>query len=118
MSNTDSCYAIWTLQHWVREHGVLTLEDAVRKLTADQAALFGIKDRGRVAPGLAADLVVFDPDGVGTTGVRFVQDQPAGGRRLVTEAEGVSASIVNGVIATRNGQSTGARAGRFLRAPR
>jgi len=118
LSNTDSCYAIWTLQHWVREHGVLTLEDAVRKLTADQAALFGIKDRGRVAPGLAADLVVFDPDGVGTTGVRFVQDQPAGGRRLVTEAEGVSASIVNGVIATRNGQSTGARAGRFLRAPR
>ena len=118
LSNTDSCYAIWTLQHWVREHGVLTLEDAVRKLTADQAALFGIKDRGRVAPGLAADLVVFDPDGVGTTGVRCVQDQPAGGRRLVTEAEGVSASIVNGVIATRNGQSTGARAGRFLRAPR
>ena len=49
LSNTDSCYAVWTLQHWVRERGVLTLEHAVRKLTADQADLLGFADRGRVA---------------------------------------------------------------------
>ena len=115
LSNTDSCYAVWTLQHWVRERGVLGLEAAVRKLTADQADLLGLRDRGRIAPGLAADLVLFDPDRVGTTGVRFLDDQPAGGRRLVTEATGVAASIVNGVVATRDGQSTGARPGRFLR---
>jgi N-acyl-D-aspartate/D-glutamate deacylase len=115
LSNTDSCYAVWTLQHWVRERGVLTLEHAVRKLTADQADLLGFADRGRVLPGLAADLVLFDPDRVGTTGVRFVADQPAGGRRLVTDAVGIVASVVNGIVATRGGEPTGARPGRFLR---
>jgi N-acyl-D-aspartate/D-glutamate deacylase len=115
LSNTDSCYAVWTLQHWVRERGVLTLEHAIRKLTADQADLLGFTDRGRVLPGYAADLVLFDPDTVGTTGVRFVADQPAGGRRLVTDATGVVASVVNGTVATRDGESTGARTGRFLR---
>lgn len=115
LSNTDSCYAVWTLQHWVRERGVLTLEQAVRKLTADQADLLGFADRGRVLPGRAADLVLFDPDRVGTTGVRFVADQPAGGRRLVTDAVGIAASVVNGVVATRDGEPTGARPGRFLR---
>jgi N-acyl-D-amino-acid deacylase len=115
LANTDSCYAVWTLQHWVRDRGVLTLEAAVRKLTADQADLLGLHDRGRVAPGLAADLVLFDPDRVATTGVRFLDDQPAGGRRLVTEVTGIAASVVNGVVATRDGESTGARPGRFLR---
>ncbi|MBM3659621.1 MAG: amidohydrolase family protein [Actinobacteria bacterium] len=115
LSNTDSCYAVWTLQHWVRERGVLTLEQAVRKLTADQADLFGLSDRGRVAVGTAADLVLFDPDRVGTVGVRFLDDQPAGGRRLVTEATGITASVVNGTVTTRDGAPTGARAGRFLR---
>lgn len=113
--NTDSCYAVWTLQHWVRERGVLTIEQAIKMLTADQADLFGFRDRGRVQRGLAADLVVFDPDRVGTTGVRYVRDQPAGGTRLVTDAAGVVASVVNGVVATRDGSPTGARPGRFLR---
>jgi N-acyl-D-amino-acid deacylase len=113
--NTDSCYAVWTLQHWVRERGVLTLEQAIKMMTADQADLFGFSDRGRVELGLAADLVLFDPDRVGTTGVRYVQDQPAGGTRLVTDAVGVAASVVNGVVATRDGMPTGARPGRFLR---
>jgi N-acyl-D-aspartate/D-glutamate deacylase len=117
LSNTDSCYAVWTLAHWVRARGVITLEQAVRKLTADQADLFGFADRGRVRAGLAADLVLFDPDRVGPTGVRFVADQPAGGRRLVTDATGIAASVVNGVVATRDGQPTGARPGRFLRGP-
>ena len=115
LSNTDSCYAVWTLQHWVRERRVLTLEQAIRKLTADQADLLGLADRGRVLPGLAADLVLLDPDRVGTTGVRFVADQPAGGRRLLTDAVGIAASVVNGVVATRDGEPVGARPGRFLR---
>jgi N-acyl-D-amino-acid deacylase len=115
MANTDSCYAVWTLQHWVRERRVLSLERAVAKLTGDQARLLGLVDRGLVRPGLAADLVLFDPDRVATTGVRFVDDQPAGGRRLVTDAVGVEMSVVNGAVATRQGVSTGARAGRRLR---
>ena len=67
---------------------------------------------------MKADLPAREPDRVATTGVRFLDDQPAGGRRLVTEATGVAASVVNGVVATRDGESTGARPGRFLRATR
>jgi N-acyl-D-aspartate/D-glutamate deacylase len=115
LANTDSCYAVWTLQHWVRERGVLTLERAVAKLTGDQAVLLGLGDRGFLRPGLAADLVLFDPDRVGTTGVRFVDDQPGGCRRLVTDATGVVMSAVNGEVATREGRPTGSRSGRRLR---
>jgi len=68
-------------------------------LTGDQARLFGFADRGLVRPGFAADLVLFDPDRVGTTGVRFVDDQPAGGRRLITDAQGIEMSVVNGKVA-------------------
>ncbi len=115
LANTDSCYAVWTLQHWVRERKALTLERAIAKLTGDQARLLGLADRGLVRTGLAADLVLFDPDAIATTGVRFVDDQPEGGRRLVTDATGVEMSVVNGVVATRQGRSTGARSGRRLR---
>ncbi|MFT4518049.1 MAG: N-acyl-D-amino-acid deacylase [Halioglobus sp.] len=115
LSNTDSCYALWTLQHWVRERRELTLEQAIAKLTWSQAQLLGLTDRGLLHERMAADIVVFDPDTVGTTGVRFVDDQPAGGRRLITQATGVALSVVNGVIATRDGRSTGARSGQRLR---
>ena len=115
LANTDSCYAVWTLQHWVRERKALTLERAIAKLTGDQARLLGLGDRGLVRTGLAADLVLFDPDAIRTTGVRFVDDQPEGGRRLVTDATGLEMSMVNGVVATRQGTSTGARSGRRLR---
>ncbi|HEY6624836.1 MAG TPA: amidohydrolase family protein [Acidimicrobiales bacterium] len=115
LANTDSCYAVWTLQHWVRERKALTLERAIAKLTGDQARLLGLGDRGLVRTGLAADLVLFDPDAIRTTGVRFVDDQPEGGRRLVTDATGLEMSMVNGVVATRQGTSTGTRSGRRLR---
>jgi N-acyl-D-aspartate/D-glutamate deacylase len=114
--NTDSCYAVWTLQHWVRERRVLSLERAVHLLTGAQADLLGLRDRGRLAPGLAADLVLFDPDRIATTGVRVAHDQPDGGRRLVTDATGVALTLVNGAVATREGRPTAARRGRFLRA--
>ena len=115
LANTDSCYAVWTLQHWVRERQVLSLERAIAMLTGDQARLLGFADRGLLRPGLAADLVLFDPDRIATTGVRFVDDQPAAGRRLVTDATGVELTVVNGTVATRQGRSTGARPGRRLR---
>jgi N-acyl-D-aspartate/D-glutamate deacylase len=115
LANTDSCYAVWTLQHWVRERSVLSLERAVAMLTGDQARLLGFADRGLIRSGLAADLVLFDPDRIATTRVRFIDDQPAGGRRLVTDAVGVEMSVVNGAVATRQGTSTGARSGWRLR---
>jgi N-acyl-D-amino-acid deacylase len=113
-SNTDSCYAVWTLQHWVRERPVLTLEAAVAMLTGRQADLFGLADRGRVRPGAYADLVLFDPDRVGIDDVRYVSDLPAGGTRLVAEPVGISAGVVNGTVVTRDGELTGARPGALL----
>ena len=114
LANTDSCYAVWTLQHWVRDCGVLSLEEAVAKLTGDQAQLLGLSDRGFIRTGLAADLVLFDQDQVRTTGVEFIDDQPGAGRRLVTRATGIEMTVVNGVVATRDGVSTNARPGRRL----
>jgi N-acyl-D-aspartate/D-glutamate deacylase len=114
-SNTDSCYAVWTLQHWVRERGVLSLEAAVAMLTGRQAGLFGIRDRGVVAAGMYADLVLFDPDRVGIDDVRYVTDMPAGGTRLVAEPVGITATIVNGTVIAREGELTGARPGVLLR---
>ena len=114
-SNTDSCYAVWTLQHWVREREVLSLETAIAMLTGRQADLFGIRDRGRITPGAYADLVLFDPDHVGIDDVRYVQDMPAGGTRLVAEPVGIAASVVNGTIVTRAGELTGALPGTLLR---
>jgi N-acyl-D-amino-acid deacylase len=114
-SNTDSCYAVWTLQHWVRERGVLSLEAAVAMLTSRQAELFGIRDRGRIAVGAFADLVLFNPAQVGIDEVHFVADMPAGGTRLVAEPVGIAASVVNGVVVTRDGALTGELPGSLLR---
>jgi N-acyl-D-aspartate/D-glutamate deacylase len=61
----DSGYPTYLLGTWVRERGVLTLPEAVRRLTSDPADLFGIRDRGRLKPGLAADIAIFDPHTVG-----------------------------------------------------
>ena len=59
---TDYSYSTYLLSHWVREKGIMSLEDAIRKLTFVPASLFGLFDRGLVRPGMAADLMVFDPD--------------------------------------------------------
>jgi N-acyl-D-aspartate/D-glutamate deacylase len=113
-SNTDACYAVWTLQHWVRERGVLTLEAAVAMLTGRQAELFGIRDRGVIAPGMFADLVLFDPARVGIDDVTFVADMPAGGTRLIAQPVGISASVVNGTVVVQDNELTGARPGALL----
>ena len=80
---------MWTLQHWVREREVLSLETAIAMLTGAPGELFGIRDRGRITPEAYADLVLFDPDHIGIDDVRYVQDMPAGGTRLVAEPVGI-----------------------------
>ena len=88
-------------------------------LTSRPAEVFGIADRGRLAVGRAADVVVFDPDTVGASRLRRVRDLPAGADRLVADATGIDAVIVNGQIIRREGKDVvdpeGPLPGRLLR---
>jgi len=112
----DSGYPTFVLGHWVREAKVLTLEEAVRRMTTDPADFYGIKDRGRIAPGLAADLVLFDPTTVGSGGrPERLYDLPGGGKRMVMRSKGIEMTLVNGEVTWENGKLTGAAAGRVLR---
>jgi len=115
----DSGFSTHLLSRWVRERRALTLEDAVRKLTSEPAEIFGITDRGLLAPGRAADVVVFDPATVACSDLRRVHDQPAGADRLVADAIGIDAVVVNGVTIRRDGADvvdpTGPLPGRLLR---
>ena len=108
-------YTTRLLGEWVRERKVLTLEQAVRKLTFESASAFGIHDRGLLRPGLAADIVIFDPATVKAGKESVVHDFPAGGWRIKEEAEGVHYTIVNGQVLLENGEHTGALPGRVLR---
>ena len=115
----DACYSTSLLQRWVREKQALSLEEAVRMLTSRTAEVFGIRDRGRIATGLAADLVVFDPATVAASALRRVHDLPAGADRLVADAVGVDAVIVNGTVIRSEGRDAvdpdGPLPGRVLR---
>lgn len=99
----DACFSTHLLGHWVREKGVLSVEEGVRLLTSRPAEVIGLTDRGRLAVGLPADVVIFDPATVGASGLRRVQDQPAGAERLVADAHGIEAVIVNGRVIRRSG---------------
>ena len=110
-------YTTHLLGTWVREHRVLTLERAVQRITSEPAAFFGIRDRGRIAPGLAADLVVFDPTTIGSTlRPEMVHDFPNGVGRLVTRSRGIHYTIVNGHVLYEPGQTIStARPGKVVR---
>jgi N-acyl-D-amino-acid deacylase len=112
----DAGYPTYLLGTWVRERQALTLEEGVRRLTSDPADVFGIRDRGRLAPGLAADLAIFDAARVGSTNRgerRF--DLPGGAKRMVMPSRGVEYTVVNGAVTWADGKLTGAAAGRVLR---
>jgi N-acyl-D-aspartate/D-glutamate deacylase len=94
----DACAPTELLSTWVRDKGTLSLEEAVRRLTTEPAGVFGITDRGRLAIGLAADVTVFDPATVGCSPLRRVYDFPAGADRLVSDARGILAVVVNGTV--------------------
>jgi N-acyl-D-aspartate/D-glutamate deacylase len=113
----DAGFGLHLLGHWVRERGALTLEEGVRKLTSEPARVFGIGGRGRLEPGCAADLMLFDPATVGRGPKQRVFDLPAGAARLVTPAVGVHGVWVNGerVVDASGPIPSAPRAGKLLR---
>jgi N-acyl-D-aspartate/D-glutamate deacylase len=108
-------YITKLLGEWVREKQVMSLEQAVRRLTFDSASTFGLYDRGMLRPGLAADITIFDPATVKCGKEEVVHDFPAGGWRIKETSEGVSHTIVNGQVLLEDKKHTGALPGRVLR---
>ena len=113
----DAPQATDFLGNWVRGRGIMSLEEGVRRLTGLQADLLGLPDRGRVAPGKWADIVVFDPDTVAPGPIRRLADFPAGSSRLTADQPtGIRHVLVNGVPIHVDGEhDTAARPGRLVR---
>jgi N-acyl-D-aspartate/D-glutamate deacylase len=101
----------YLFSEFVRKSGAFTLEQAVKKITADTADIWGLKDRGRLKPGLAADIVVFDADTIDRLEERAVHDVPGDGMRYVRSSTGVDVVLVNGAVAWADGAYTDARSG-------
>lgn len=103
----DAGFALHLLGHWVRERKSFTLEDAIRRITSWPAQIYGIRDRGRIAAGAHADLLLFDPQTVGISRPRRVFDLPGGDTRLIRDPIGVAAVWVNGVRVVEDGVAFG-----------
>lgn len=119
--NTNFCTAgesSYVLGQWVRDRELLSLEDAIRRLTFQPARIMGLRDRGLVREGLAADLMVFDLSSIGVKEDEVTHDGPSGTPRRVQGAEGVHHVIVGGQAVLEHGKHTGALPGRVLRAGR
>jgi N-acyl-D-aspartate/D-glutamate deacylase len=112
---TDYSYSTYLLSHWVRERQIMSLEEAIRKLTFVQASLFGLFDRGLVRPEMAADLMVFDPATIGPLEPGEAHDLPGGARRRKQLAQGIEWTLVNGQVLIERGEHTGAYPGKVAR---
>ncbi len=116
----DASLPTFMLTHWARDRSRgarLPLEFIVRRQTRDTARLYGLQDRGVLAPGYKADLNLIDFQGLRLEAPHFVNDLPAQGRRLVQAAHGYRATIVNGVPVMLDGQPTGDLPGGLIRGP-
>ncbi|HEX6310153.1 MAG TPA: amidohydrolase family protein [Acidimicrobiia bacterium] len=111
----DAGLPTFFLSHWVRDRGVFSVEDGVRRLTSDTAAVFGIDDRGVLREGAFADLNVFDLAALHLPLPEYVHDFPGGAGRYVQRSTGYDATIVNGRVFMAAGEPTGDLAGTLLR---
>jgi N-acyl-D-amino-acid deacylase len=113
----DASYTTFMLAYWGRDRasGRIGLPRIVRSLSAIPAEVLGLNDRGRIAPGLKADLNVIDFDRLSLHAPKTVRDLPSGGRRLTQDADGYVATIVSGQVTRRDGEPTGALPGRMIR---
>ena len=114
----DASTPTWMLTHWVRDRSrgaKLPIETVVHKMTKNNAELYGMSDRGQLAPGLRADLNVIDLDRLAVLAPEFRHDLPSGAPRLVQESTGYAATVVAGTVTRRNDADTGARPGGLVR---
>ncbi len=111
-------YATEVLGKAVRQRGLLPMEEAINLLTDTPAQLYGLRERGRVAEGWKADVVVLDPHTIGSHDVRMRMDLPGGAGRLYAEADGIEHVLVNGTGIVRDGKLTDERGGTLLRSGR
>lgn len=111
-------YSTGLLEGAVRKRGLISWEEAIAHLTDRPARLYGLRERGRLAEGYWADIVIFDPDSVGPGTVRLRQDLPGGASRLYAEAAGIDRVIVNGREIVDAGEFTGDIPGQLLRSGR
>ena len=114
----DGSFPTFLLSHWGKDRSrgeKLPVEWLVKSQTWDTACLVGLRDRGRMAPGMRADLNLIEWDALGVRRPEIVFDLPAGGRRLVQRATGYRATVVSGEVTFENGESTGALPGRLVR---
>ena len=115
------CHANYTtvvLGEAVHDRRLLTLEQAIHQMTQVPAELYGLRDRGTASVGMQADLVVFDPDTVGSGPTVLRNDLPGGGGRLYAEAQGIEHVLVNGKAVVKRGAFTSERPGKVLRSGR
>jgi N-acyl-D-amino-acid deacylase len=103
------------LSYWVRKRQAFTLEQAIKKLTHDNAVAWEMNGRGLLREGYQADIVLFEEDRIRPQLPTVEKDLPGGARRLVQKAEGIRATLVNGAVAFENGEATGARSGTVLK---
>jgi len=111
----DAGWASFVLSHWVREAGLYSMGEGIRRLTSAPARVIGLSDRGRLEPGLRADVNVFDPERVAERHPEIVHDFPGGAPRFIQRSLGYKATLVNGEVSVLEGEHTGARAGSVLR---
>ena len=111
----DSSLQTHLLSYWVREKEALTLEDAIRQITYNTATVWGLHDRGLLRTGMAADIVIFDPDTIGPRLPEVVHDLPAEAIRLKQTADGIKNTIVNGEVVLTDNEYGGATPGQLLR---
>jgi len=111
----DSSQPTFFLTYWIRDRGLMSMGEAVRRLTSDTADLFSLPDRGVLRPGAFADVNVVDLEGMRLPQPTYVHDFPNGAGRYVQTASGYDATIVNGQVFMEQGEHTGALAGVLLR---
>ena len=115
---TDASFPTYLLSHWVRDRARgdrFNLEQAVAAQTRSTATLYGLHDRGTIAPGMKADVNIIDFDALQLHEPKMVHDLPAGGRRLIQEISGYRYTIVSGVITYKDGTPTGKLPGKLIR---